>query len=106
MRCLYFIRLDGDDRGTDREMQERCAEHVRLRDLADLQLEAHREQQQQNPEVGDVVQRLDGIGRQIDPALTELDAETGREIWRRRTNWPWQPDGAWPGPRATPRGRR
>ena len=31
-----------------------------------------------------------------------LEADTGRTRWRRRTGWPWDPDGEWPGPRATP----
>lgn len=31
-----------------------------------------------------------------------LDAPTGKEIWRQRVDWPWQPAGAYPGPYATP----
>ncbi|NQT85761.1 PQQ-binding-like beta-propeller repeat protein, partial [bacterium] len=31
-----------------------------------------------------------------------LEAGTGREVWRHRTGWPWEPDGDWPGPMATP----
>ncbi len=31
-----------------------------------------------------------------------LDADTGEEIWRRRYDWPYDPSGMYPGPRATP----
>lgn len=31
-----------------------------------------------------------------------LDRQTGRELWRGRTNWPWQPGSRCPGPYATP----
>ena len=31
-----------------------------------------------------------------------LDADTGRVVWRHRYGWPWEPDGDWPGPMATP----
>ena len=31
-----------------------------------------------------------------------LDADTGRRLWHCRYNWPWQPEGFWPGPMATP----
>jgi len=31
-----------------------------------------------------------------------LDADTGKRLWRYRYEWPWEPDGQWPGPRATP----
>jgi outer membrane protein assembly factor BamB len=31
-----------------------------------------------------------------------LDLKTGRERWRTRYNWPWQPDSEWPGPLGTP----
>jgi outer membrane protein assembly factor BamB len=31
-----------------------------------------------------------------------LNAQTGNEIWRQRVDWPWQPDGTYPGPYATP----
>ncbi len=35
-------------------------------------------------------------------AVACLDAGTGRRIWTRRYEYPWQPDGRWPGPMATP----
>jgi outer membrane protein assembly factor BamB len=31
-----------------------------------------------------------------------LSADTGRRLWRRRTGYPWEPEGHWPGPYATP----
>ena len=31
-----------------------------------------------------------------------LEAQTGRRLWRYRTGYPWEPDGNWPGPMATP----
>jgi len=31
-----------------------------------------------------------------------LDAATGRRLWRRRYGYPWEPEGHWPGPYATP----
>lgn len=31
-----------------------------------------------------------------------LDPETGRTLWETRTDWAWQPRGAYPGPYATP----
>lgn len=31
-----------------------------------------------------------------------LDAATGRTLWKRTYDWPWEPEGDWPGPRATP----
>lgn len=31
-----------------------------------------------------------------------LDLFTGREIWRTRYGWPWEPNGQWPGPYASP----
>jgi outer membrane protein assembly factor BamB len=33
---------------------------------------------------------------------TCLDAQTGKEIWRQRIDWPWEPTGPYPGPYATP----
>ena len=31
-----------------------------------------------------------------------LDAATGRTLWKKTYDWPWEPEGDWPGPRATP----
>jgi outer membrane protein assembly factor BamB len=31
-----------------------------------------------------------------------LDGNTGREVWRHRYGWPWEFEGKWPGPYATP----
>jgi len=31
-----------------------------------------------------------------------LDGATGRILWKRTYDWPWEPEGDWPGPRATP----
>jgi len=31
-----------------------------------------------------------------------LDADTGDVLWRHRYDWPWKPDGEYPGPYATP----
>jgi len=31
-----------------------------------------------------------------------LDADTGRVLWRTTYDWPWEPEGHWPGPMATP----
>ncbi|MGL4462649.1 MAG: PQQ-binding-like beta-propeller repeat protein, partial [Planctomycetia bacterium] len=34
--------------------------------------------------------------------LVALDADRGTELWRVKVDWPWQPDGMYPGPYATP----
>ncbi len=34
-----------------------------------------------------------------------LDADTGERLWRRHYGYPWEPDGDWPGPMATPTAR-
>jgi hypothetical protein len=31
-----------------------------------------------------------------------MDADTGQTVWETRYDWPWQPNGAYPGPYATP----
>ncbi len=34
--------------------------------------------------------------------LIALNADTGKEIWTERVDWPWQPGGMYPGPYASP----
>ena len=68
-----------EDRHRDGEMQQRAPDHLRLRDLPEVQLQPHGEEQHQHAQMRNVMEDLARLLGQAQPGPEDVDCEPGGE---------------------------